>query len=230
MAAAENKRSGAIETVKQRQPSVPFAGGKKRHDQKAKGKDRQRTDRLGSVRKPRKHFRPFGRRLCANQFPARQRTKSDRKHLDPGAVRQKDDYRSNKRESDPDAIRAELCSHRPDCLSYYGNGNHFQAMKPAGSLFTANPVNAVGSKQHDNRRRERKRDPSGNGTRNATARHTDRVANLTTGRAWQEIAKRHEIGKGLLSQPLAALHKFLPKIAKVRDRTAERGQAEPEED
>src|SRR5260221_14458182 len=68
MAAAENKRSGAIETVKQRQPSVPFAGGKKRDDQKAKGKDRQRTDRLDPIRQPRKHFGPFGRRLCANQL------------------------------------------------------------------------------------------------------------------------------------------------------------------
>jgi hypothetical protein len=33
MAASEDKRSGAIETVKQRQPPVPFASGKDRHDQ-----------------------------------------------------------------------------------------------------------------------------------------------------------------------------------------------------
>ncbi len=108
----ENKRSGAIETVKQRQPSVPFAVGNNRHNQKAKGKDHQRTDRLDPVRKPRKHFRFFWRRLCANQFPARQRTKSDCKHLDPGAVRQKDDHRSDKGEGNPGAIRAELRCHK----------------------------------------------------------------------------------------------------------------------
>jgi hypothetical protein len=34
----------------------------------------------------------------------------------------------------------------------------------------------------------------------------------------------------LLTQPFAAFHKFLSKIAEVRDRTSERGQAEPEED
>ena len=63
MAAPENERSGAIETVEEWKPPVPLPGGKKRHDQKAKGKDRQCSDRLGPVRKPGKHFWFFRRRL-----------------------------------------------------------------------------------------------------------------------------------------------------------------------
>src|SRR4029077_18929412 len=59
---------------------------------------------------------------------------------------------------------------------------------------------------------------------------TNRVANLTAGWSGQEIAERHEIGKGLLRKPLAAFHKFLSKIAEVSDRTSERGPTEPEED
>jgi hypothetical protein len=115
-------------------------------------------------------------------------------------------------------------------LSYYGNGNHFQAMKRSGSLFPARPVNAVGSRQHDDRRGKRKRAPGGNGTGNAAAHHPDRVTDLTARWSRQEIAERHKIRKGLLSQPLATFHKFLSKIAEVRDRTSERGQTQPEED
>ena len=39
MAATENKRSGVIEAVKHRQPSVPLAGGKKRNEQQTKTKN-----------------------------------------------------------------------------------------------------------------------------------------------------------------------------------------------
>jgi hypothetical protein len=60
-------------------------------------------------------------------------------------------------------------------------------------------------------------------------RVTDRVADLTTSWSRQEIAERQEISEGLLRQPLTAFHKFLSKIAEMRDRTSERGQAEPEE-
>ena len=84
-------------------------------------------------------------------------------------------------------------------MSRYGNGNHFQAMKPAGSLFAAHPVNAVSGQQHDDCRGKRKRAPSGNGTGNAAARHADRVGDLAAGWSRQEIAERHEIRKGLLT-------------------------------
>src|SRR3984893_7155796 len=93
-------------------------------------------------------------------------------------------------------------------IAYYGNGNNFQAVKPAGTLFPAHPADAVGSQQHDGRRRNRKPAPSGNGTGNPAARHTDRVADLTAGRSRQGSAERHEIGKGWLRKPLTAFHKF----------------------
>ena len=56
-----------------------------------------------------------------------------------------------------------------------------------------------------------------------------RKANLAARGPRQKLAQSYEISEGLLVQPAAAHDEFLAEIAQMRNRTAEGGQAKPEE-
>ena len=66
--------------------------------------------------------------------------------------------------------------------------------------------------------------------RQAGAQQADRDADLAAGRAGQELAERDDIGIGCLVEPAAARDELVAEIAEMRDRAAEGGQAEPQED
>ena len=63
-----------------------------------------------------------------------------------------------------------------------------------------------------------------------SARNADGNANLAAGRAGQELAQRDEVGVRAFVEPLARRDVLLPKVAQMRDRPPERGQAQPERD
>jgi hypothetical protein len=55
---------------------------------------------------------------------------------------------------------------------------------------------------------------------------SERKADLAACRPGQELTKRYEIGIAGLVDPSAAHHQLIPEVAEMRDRTAERGEAE----
>ena len=69
----------------------------------------------------------------------------------------------------------------------------------------------------------------GDGTRIAGAQLADGDADLARGGAGQELAERHDIGIGLVAQPLAAGDEILAEVAEVSDGAAEARQPQDEE-
>jgi hypothetical protein len=61
------------------------------------------------------------------------------------------------------------------------------------------------------------------------AQDAQREADLAGGRTGQELAKRDDVGVAAFVQPFPALDEFRPEIAEMRDRAAERGEAQFEE-
>ena len=57
----------------------------------------------------------------------------------------------------------------------------------------------------------------------------DADADLAAGRPRQELAQRHQVRIGGLVEPMTAGHEFLPEVAEMGDRPAERGQPQPQE-
>ncbi len=84
---------------------------------------------------------------------------------------------------------------------------------------------AKGEGRHEDGRRQGEADPGRQRPPKAGAAQAEREADLARRRAGQELAQRHQIGKGGLVQPLAAADKGFPEIAEVSDGPAERRQA-----
>ena len=61
--------------------------------------------------------------------------------------------------------------------------------------------------------------------RSTGTQETDAESELTARWARKELAEREQLRELALADPGAALDKFAPKVAKVRDGAAERGQA-----
>ena len=84
------------------------------------------------------------------------------------------------------------------------------------------PLGRAVSEEHQKQgRRRRKACPRGQAAEIARAREADGERDLAARRARQELAQRHQIRRGGLIEPAAADHKFITKIADVRDRAAE---------
>ena len=78
--------------------------------------------------------------------------------------------------------------------------------------------------------RQGKTEPGSDRTEQTASYHPDRVTDLAAGRSRQKLAEGNQIDKRLLSQPAPSFNEFLTEITKVRNRTAERGETEAEED
>ncbi len=58
------------------------------------------------------------------------------------------------------------------------------------------------------------------------AQDADREADLAGSRSGQELAERNDIGIAAFAQPFPALDEFAPEVTEMRDRPAERGEAQ----
>jgi hypothetical protein len=86
-------------------------------------------------------------------------------------------------------------------------------------------------KQHEcDSRRQGKSGPSRNPAAEAGPHKPDGKPNLTAGRAGQELAQGHEIGISGFVKPAPSRDKLVVEISDVRDRAAETGEAQLEED
>ncbi len=62
------------------------------------------------------------------------------------------------------------------------------------------------------------------------AGQAQRDTDLAAGRAWEELAQRDQFGIAALAEPAAAGDELLAKITQVRNRPAEGGEAQAQED
>jgi hypothetical protein len=87
-------------------------------------------------------------------------------------------------------------------------------------------------REQDHDQRGRQREPGEGGQRPAVAvpGKADRHADLAAGGARQELAQRDQIGVRALAEPAPVGDEFLAEITQMRDRAAERGQAQAQKD
>ncbi len=89
---------------------------------------------------------------------------------------------------------------------------------------------AVGEQRHRDRRGQGEPGPGRKAAEIAGAHEADRKAGLAAGGTGQELGEADEVGIGAFVEPGAPDNEFVAEIAKMRDRPAERGEAEPEKD
>jgi hypothetical protein len=78
------------------------------------------------------------------------------------------------------------------------------------------------------RRRQREPDPGRDAAEHSSPPRADRDPELAARRSGQCLGQCDEVGEGRLIEPVPLLDVFAAEIADVRDRPAERGQAEAE--
>ena len=93
----------------------------------------------------------------------------------------------------------------------------------------AKSARSIGEEDEHDGGRQCKSGPCGKRAEIAGVHQSDRKSDLAAGRAWQELAQRDQIDKGLLVEPAPADYEFFAKIADMGDRAAEAAHAELEE-
>ena len=61
------------------------------------------------------------------------------------------------------------------------------------------------------------------------AQDAEREADLAGSRTWQELAERNDVGVAAFAEPFPPFDEFRPEVAEMRDRPAERCEAQFEE-
>jgi hypothetical protein len=105
-------------------------------------------------------------------------------------------------------------------------------LRPCRNPSATGPVSGRAHRkgEHDQGGGHGEGEPRGKATQETVAaQHTEGKADLAGGRSGKKLAERDQIGKGALVDPLAAHHQFIPVVAEMGDRTAERSQAQLQE-
>src|SRR5205807_957836 len=105
-----------------------------------------------------------------------------------------------------------------------------QPVQPGSARQVAEPRHAIAEQDHCEGGRQREADPGRHRTEQAGAHQSDRDPGLAAGRAGQELPQRDDVGIGAVVEPFAALDEFGAVVTEMGDRSAEAGQAEPQED
>src|SRR5581483_7606163 len=87
----------------------------------------------------------------------------------------------------------------------------------------------VGEQNERQRRRQGEAAPGGQSPEIAGAQQPDRESDLAARRTRQELAERHQVRIVRIVEPAPALDELGTEISEMRDRTAEAGEAEPQE-
>ncbi|MNL47749.1 hypothetical protein D3C87_1705520 [compost metagenome] len=103
-------------------------------------------------------------------------------------------------------------------------------MQRAGGNGRAISGNAQGKQDQGNRRRQRKASPGRQRARVSGPGQPQRDADLAARRPRQELAQCNQIRVAAFAQPAPSRDELIAKVAQVRNRAAERGQPEAQED
>lgn len=127
-------------------------------------------------------------------------------------------------------VRGECLRHAEDGLRDDRDRHDLQPGEDAFPDGAGEQGGAGGEGEHEGRGREREGDECGQRAPVSGAVQADAEPDLARGRAGKELAQRDQVGVGAVVHPASAFHDLGAEVAQVRDRSAEGGDAEPEED
>ena len=131
-------------------------------------------------------------------------------------------------QSGPLPVRAKVPAHAPNGLGDDRDGKQFQSMDEAlrGAAFSI--AQAIGRKDHQERRRQGEPCPGGEAATKAAMHQTQSKSRLRTRRPRHKLGEHHDVGIGLVGEPLAAVDELASEIAKMGDGAAEACAAQPQ--
>ena len=127
-------------------------------------------------------------------------------------------------------VGAQHTRHTPNGLGDDRDGHEFQTVDQANTDRSAECGRAIGKEHERDGGRQREAGPCREAAQIAGPHEADGKSDLAAGRAGQELAEPDEICIGVLVEPAAAHDELLPEISDVRDRPAEAGEAQLQED
>src|SRR5271166_3019203 len=227
MAAAKNEGSCAVEAIGERGEAILREGSDRRkaRQQQKEGADREQGGGLGDADAERR-----GRCLDVRSEKTKAEESSSRNdcQLKTGTRLRNQQRRSEERNPGALPVRAKVPAHAPNGLGDHRYGKQFQSMNEALRGVTFSIAQAIGSQNHEDRRRQGKPCPGGKPTRKPSVHQTQRESCLGTRRTRHELGQRHNVGIGLVAQPLAAVYELASKIPEMSDGSAETCAAQPQ--
>jgi hypothetical protein len=137
---------------------------------------------------------------------------------------------SGERDGGPRAIRRQAPCHAPDRLRHHGDRNELETVEHAFGEWAGERRRTEREGEENDRRRHGEGEPRSQPAKQAVAvQDAEREADLAGSRPRQELTERNDVGVAALAQPFPALDEFGPEVAEMRDRPAERCEAQFEE-
>src|SRR3954470_2840297 len=137
---------------------------------------------------------------------------------------------SDERDGGPRAIRRQAVGHAPDRLRHHGDRNQLETVEHAFGEGAGERRRTEREGEENDSRRHGEGEPRRKPAKQAVAaQDAKREADLAGSRPRQELTERNDVGKTALVQPPPALDEFGPEVAEMRDRPAERCEAQFEE-
>ena len=130
----------------------------------------------------------------------------------------------------PRAIRRQAVGHAPDRLRDHGDRDQFQTVKNALGERAGEGGRTEREGEENEGRRHGEGEPRRKSAEQAVAaQDAEREADLAGSRPRQELAERDDIGVAAFAEPFPPFDEFRPEVAEMRDRPAERREAQFEE-
>ena len=124
-------------------------------------------------------------------------------------------------QSQPGEIRRQAFAHPDQGMGHHRHHHGLETFKKARRNGVTKLQERQGGSCHQDCGWQGKPDPRGEGAPWPCSEHPYGKADLAGGGAGQELAERDHIRIGLVRQPFAPGHEFIPEIADMGDRTAE---------
>lgn len=131
------------------------------------------------------------------------------------------DQHGGKRDACPLPVGRERARHAPDGLRDDSHGDNFEAVYKTRAHRSLERRCAEREQHEKQGRWQRKRRPCRESAKRAAAQQSEGKADLTAGRAGQELAEGDEISIARLIDPFAARDQLVTEIAEMGDRAAE---------
>ncbi len=231
MAAAEHEGAGAVERVGHGDGLAPGAATQDGQAREDRAEDRQREEAAATADRPGKHGvsrRPddrFPGAMAAQERQPEETAGADQRNGGQGRWHRQRDRGRPERDGDARQVGREPAGHLDDGHDHHGRRHQHQAVQPArrGGV-------EMGRREGEDRERDgggyREPEPGRDSAGHARSHGADGNPQLAARRPGQELAQGHQIRVGRVIEPRPPAHVLLAKVAEMRHRTAERGEAE----
>ena len=156
--------------------------------------------------------------------------RDDRAELADAAGREGDQDEGEDGDRRARAIGREALGHAEHRLRDNGDRHQLEPMQQALACGPVKRARPIRDERHRDRRRQGEAGPGRQRAGIACAHEADGEPDLAARGPRQELAKRYQIAERPLVEPAAFQHERVAEVAQMRDRPAETGQAEFQED